>query len=216
MQKKGKSQYNMIFSCSWQEVDYVIQNWLNQNKFSYVEKNNKKYYVKGNTFTRKIFFEYYYVNNNGHNVVTISTYCRNGNGPWPIENKSLLNTAGGAIYLASIRDLLGMIYNVSSQYEQQPSYQTDYHKLAGLYGMDWQMQVERKMGDHALYGMLIGLAGIVLNFMGIALGLLVLIWGLQFCFDGLHSKKEYMSYIGFATISIGFVVWVIAMVNIFR
>lgn len=214
MQKKGKSQYNMAFSCSWQEVDFVIQNWLKQNKFCYVDKGKKKYFEKGNAFTRKFFFEYYYVNYNGYNIVTIYTYYYNGTGPWQIDNKTILNTAEGTIYLASVRDLLGMIYNVSSQYEQQPSFQTDYHRLAYLYGMDWQMQVERKMGDHALYGMLIGLAGIILNFMGVVLGLLVLIFGLQYCFDGLHSKKEYMSYVGFATIGIGFVVWVITLVNL--
>ncbi|MBQ9608090.1 MAG: hypothetical protein IJV15_01435 [Lachnospiraceae bacterium] len=215
MDKRGKSEYTMRFSCPWQQVDNIIINWLNANKFSFVEKKDKKYFVKGNILVRRFFFEYSYFNNNGNNVVKITTYCDSGNGQWPIENEKLLNTAAGAKYMASVRDLLGAIYNMSAQYEQQPSMQTDYHKLASKYDVYWQAEVDKKLGNHALYGMLIGIVGLILIAFGLVFGLLILLFGLTFCFDGLHSKRKYMSYIGFVTIGISLVVWVISVINMF-
>lgn len=53
MQAKGKSQYSMRFSCHWQEIEYIIAIWLENNNFSYVEKGEKRYYVKGNPLTRR-------------------------------------------------------------------------------------------------------------------------------------------------------------------
>ena len=213
---RGKSVYTMRFSCPWQQVDNIIINWLNANKFSLVEKKNKKYFVKGNILMRRFFFEYSYLNNNGNNVVTITTYCSNGNGPWPIENKQLISIRAGYDYLMSVIGLLGAIYNMSAQYEQQPSVQTDYHRLAGMYyDANWQAEVDNKMGNHALYGMLIGIVGLILIAFGWVLGLAIIIFGMTFCINGLHSDRKYMSYIGFATIGISLIVWVMAVINLF-
>ena len=57
----------MRFSCHWQEIEYIIATWLEKNHFTYVEKENKKYYVMGNPLTRRFFFEYSYFFNNDYN-----------------------------------------------------------------------------------------------------------------------------------------------------
>ena len=212
MDKRGKSEYTLRFSCTWQQVDNIITNWINANKFSLVEKKNKKYFVKGNMLMRRFFFEYSY---NSNNQVTIITYCSNGK-TWPIENEQLVSTGAGYDYLISIIGLLGAIYNMSSQYEQQPSVQTDYHRLAGIYyDASWQSRMNKKMRNFALLGMLIGIVGLILIAFGLVFGILILFAGLSFCIDGLRSDRKYMSYIGFVTIGISLVVWVIAMFNLF-
>ncbi len=214
MQTKGKSQYSMRFSCHWQEIEYIIAIWLENNNFSYVEKGEKRYYVKGNPLTRRFFFEYYYVSSN---EVTICTYCSNGNGRyWPIESKGLQKTGKGAMYIKSIKDLLGAIFNMSSfQYKYQSEVQDDYHIFADLYDMDWETDTEKKLGDKALYSMLIGVAGLVLLLFGRVFGILILLWGLSFCFDGLYSKNKVFSYIGFVTIGISLLIWFVMFIYLF-
>lgn len=214
---RGVSVYNMSFSCPWQLVQNIINNWLNDNGFFLVEKKNKRYFVKGNILSRRFFFEYSYSNNNWNNVVTITTCCSTGNGKWPIENKQLIRTKPCYDYLMSIIGLLKSIYNISAQYEQQPSVQTDYHRLAGVYCDPrwWQAEVDKKMADNALYGMIIGIVGLVLNAFGWTLGLFIIIFGLIFSINGLRSDRKYMAYIGIAANTIALVVWAILIFNMF-
>ena len=66
-----------------------------------------------------------------------------------------------------------------------------------------------------MYGMLIGVAGQILLLFNRVFGILLLFWGLAFCFDGLYSKNKIFAYIGFVTIGISLLIWIAIFVYFF-
>ena len=108
--KKGRSQYNYSFNCDMNQVNQLIQSYLNANGYKFIQKKSESFYRGGDQMKGYWYFNYYI---NGNNL-TIFAWVKGLLGELSLENDFVGNLTIMP-YRNSLNILFQELNNLNSQ-----------------------------------------------------------------------------------------------------
>ncbi len=233
---KRKTTYTINFTADQMLVNNTVLSWLNVNGFQLVEKDNYKYYRAGNNMISAYrCFEYYIQGNQ----LTILAYLKNPKNPFPLDN-GMVGVVQTAPYVSLIEELTNAIAGLGMQAQiqyqqgyQQPQPQMQYQqnqyqqpqiynnvqtydKNGNLVQTSFAAQNAERQGRCATWAFWMGLASVLIGFMGMAFGWFVIIVTYYLGVIGLKSPKKNTAIAAIALTTIGTIIAVLVMAGMIQ
>ncbi len=205
-----KTQFIVNFKGEPALVNELIVNWLNVNKYVYLEKYNTKYYQAGDgIWTTAECFEYYF----NENKVIIYAYLKSPKKPIPLDNGGPV-ASNGSPYMQRIRQLISLIERFSaaaSPYAQQQGYaEESQRRQLEMINFNLKAESDKKGLLISIGAFVCGILNIVILLRGYVLWYLVAV-GIALSLEGLKSRNKLISI--FALILTGLVLLTFILVR---
>ena len=206
---KKRSTYTIQFNCDQNQIEQLMQSYLNTNKFAVHEKKGEKYYRAGDQLIgfRGLLY------NISNQTITITAWLDGALGNVSLDQK--MPNALAMNYRNSLNTLFQELDNLNKggnnmnsgsnnsvqNNNQQPAQNVNQQSMQNVnqqpvqsdspqFANSFQNENTKKQETMCEIGFWLSLFGLIVSFFGVAMGLIIYIFDFYFASQGLKTKKR--------------------------